>query len=182
MSLEEFKVMVTGHRPDKLFGYNIRADAYTPLRQQIDTVLLDIQKEKQSVACISGMALGADTIFAEEAIKLGLRLLAYIPFKEQSRVWNPADQKHWRDLLDMASFIHITGVLSKGADKWEVSRLLQKRNCDMVDTCDRVIGIWNGDRNGGTFNCLRYAKEKNKEIIIINPKTNVVTLLGGATL
>lgn len=38
----------------------------------------------------------------------------------------------------------------------------------MVDRCDRLIAVWDGS-NGGTGNCVKYAKEVGKPIVVINP-------------
>lgn len=50
---------------------------------------------------------------------------------------------------------------------------MQNRNKKMVDACDKLIAIFDGT-NGGTANCVNYAKYINKEIIIINPKNFLV--------
>ena len=48
---------------------------------------------------------------------------------------------------------------------------MQLRNEWMVDHCDKLIAIFNQDEtSGGTFNCVQYARSKNKDIIFINPK------------
>ena len=48
---------------------------------------------------------------------------------------------------------------------------MQKRNEWMVDNCTQLIGVFDGSP-GGTANCLKYAKNKLKEvdITIINPQ------------
>jgi uncharacterized phage-like protein YoqJ len=45
---------------------------------------------------------------------------------------------------------------------------MQKRNEYMVDKCDKLLAVWNGT-TGGTHNCIKYAKSKGKEIILLNP-------------
>ena len=45
---------------------------------------------------------------------------------------------------------------------------MQTRNEWMVNHCDKLIAVWNGS-DGGTGNCVNYAKSINKEIIYINP-------------
>jgi len=40
----------------------------------------------------------------------------------------------------------------------------------MVDNSSILIAIYDGSKNGGTFNCIEYAKNKGKEIIVIDPK------------
>lgn len=39
----------------------------------------------------------------------------------------------------------------------------------MTDKADLVIALYDGTK-GGTKNCVDYAKKRNKEILIINPK------------
>ena len=35
----------------------------------------------------------------------------------------------------------------------------------MVDNSDKVIAYFNGEKKGGTYNCIKYAESLNKEII-----------------
>ena len=65
---ETIKIALTGHRPQRLGGY----DYYNPLNLSIATKLrehlLSHLKQGKRVHAISGMALGADTIFALVAL------------------------------------------------------------------------------------------------------------------
>ena len=64
------KINVTGHRPNKLFGYDIHTERYDALRHQIKLALFKVVKEfgGKSVEVYSGMALGVDQIFVECAL------------------------------------------------------------------------------------------------------------------
>ena len=44
--------------------------------------------------------------------------------------------------------------------------LMQRRNIWMVDESDYVIAVWDGS-SGGTGNCVKYAKEQDKEITVV---------------
>lgn len=44
--------------------------------------------------------------------------------------------------------------------------LMKKRNEYMVDLADKVIAVWDGSK-GGTYNCVKYAEKKGKEIVRI---------------
>ena len=46
---------------------------------------------------------------------------------------------------------------------------MQKRNEYMVNESDKVIAVCDGSKSG-TYNCIKYAENQNKEIIVINPK------------
>ncbi len=41
---------------------------------------------------------------------------------------------------------------------------MQKRNEYMVDKSNLVLAIWNGDKSGGTWNTIKYAMKKGKNI------------------
>lgn len=46
---------------------------------------------------------------------------------------------------------------------------MQIRNEYMVENCDLLIAVWDKS-DGGTANCVKYAKSQRKNIIYINPK------------
>ena len=48
------------------------------------------------------------------------------------------------------------------------SDCMQKRNKYMVNNSDYIITVWDG-KPSGTGNTVKYAKQKNKKILIINP-------------
>jgi len=75
------KLMVTGHRPKDLGGYS-NNPTQEWIRQELRRILLKAQvRYGTDLEIISGMALGVDTWWAEEALALGVPLLAYVPFK-----------------------------------------------------------------------------------------------------
>ena len=41
----------------------------------------------------------------------------------------------------------------------------------MVDNCDLLIAIYNGEEKGGTAYTVNYARQQGKEILIIDPNT-----------
>ena len=46
---------------------------------------------------------------------------------------------------------------------------MQKRNIWMVDQSNVVVAVWNGEKSGGTYNCIKYAIEKKKPVLVIHP-------------
>lgn len=151
-------VAFTGHRPNKLGGYNLPNQTYIYVCQQIEKTLKELNPEK----IISGMALGVDQWATSIAIKLGIPFIAAIPFIGQERVWPESSKRTYHLLLKKASEQVIVSEGEYTAHK------LQIRNEWMVDRCNKLIAIWNGT-NGGTGNCVNYAKSINKDIIVIDP-------------
>lgn len=159
MFLDTSPVAFTGHRPSKLkCGYNTSGKEYDIIKQNIKRELNILKPEY----CISGMALGIDSIAAEACIELDIPFIAAIPFEGQEKVWPKASQDRYHELLSKAESKHV--VCEGGYVAWK----LQKRNEWMVDKCNLLLAYWDGS-NGGTANCVRYAESKNKLITIIDP-------------
>jgi uncharacterized phage-like protein YoqJ len=142
----------TGHRPDKLGGY----DAYSMI-QVLRFAERVLAHNKPSVV-ISGMALGWDMALAQAAVNLAIPFRAYVPFVGQEQVWPAATRLYYKALLAQAQETKIcsTGGYTKAS--------MQLRNQQMVDDCDVVAALWNGS-DGGTSNCLSYAMFVGKPYI-----------------
>lgn len=144
--------MVTGHRPIKLGGYGPSL-IQQRIRAWLRTELLEAVVGRMGVVAVSGMALGVDQWFAEEAIHLCIPLDCYLPFAEQSTRWPRAAQVHYQSLLDRARAII---VVSKGGYS---PAAMQRRNESMVDAAQRHLAVYDGSP-GGTRNCVEYGKRR----------------------
>ena len=102
------------------------------------------------------MALGADQYFANVCIKLKIPFIAAIPFIGQEAVWPAESKRIYKIILAKAESQHIVSEGGYSAAK------LQLRNEWMVNNCDLLLGIYNGDKSGGTFNCIEYAKKRTR--------------------
>jgi len=178
MNKNEIVTCVTGHRPNKLFGYNIDSDKYKNIRICMSEVILKIIIANLSFTrpyefrFINGGALGIDMIFAEETIKYRnspimsfIRCECAIPCLDQEKNWNKSDQERYHNILNK---MDRKTILYNG--KYPGAWCMQKRNEYMIDKSDYVLAFYDGVSSGGTKNAVDYAKSKNKEIICINPK------------
>lgn len=143
----------TGHRPDKLGGYNPGA------RAKLGAFALKTLEELAPTKVISGMALGWDTALADAALGLKIPLIAAVPFKGQELVWRPEDQERYRAILAQAEKVEI--VCPGGYTLIK----MRARNRWMVDHADTVLALWNGDPQGGTAQCLGYAAHAKKPVV-----------------
>ena len=143
----------TGHRPDKLaWGYKKEGIEFLV---SVATVKLEELKPSE---VISGMALGWDTGLAIAALRLNIPLIAAVPFLGQEKQWPEQSQRLFNRILEKAKRVEI--VCSGEYSAWK----MQVRNNWMVDNSDKVLALWNGTE-GGTSNCVKYARKQNKEII-----------------
>ena len=161
-----YRVSFTGYRPEKL-----------PFRDEDDPRCIDLKKRlsEQIEKLIkdgadeffSGMARGVDMWAAEAVLALkanypNIRLTAVIPCPEQAEKWNAADQALYQDILAKCDKKLTTSPRY-------TSGCMQARNRALVDMCDILIAVFDG-QSGGTANTVNYAKSKGRSTIVIEPE------------
>lgn len=93
-----------------------------------------------------------------------IKLTCAIPCLKQHSKWKKEIYLQWLSIVNKADKVHY--VSEEPYTAW----CLQVRNEWMVDNSDYIIGVWDGTE-GGTANCINYAKKKDKNIVCIHPKT-----------
>lgn len=162
--MERPVICVTGHRPNKLYGYNLIDKRYLELKELFKKFL----KEQNCKEAITGMALGVDTIFALAVIELkeegfDISLHCAVPCFNHTSAWfNKEDIKRYNDILEKADIKKIV------TEAPYAPYVMQKRNEYMVNNADMVLSVHDGSK-GGTYNCVLYAKKKEKSIYNISP-------------
>lgn len=150
----------TGHRPEKLGGYSPR------LLPALGKLAMNELRYQKPDMVISGMALGWDTALAMAAIQLKIPLLAAIAFEGVESKWRFEDQQRFFDILTCADDIIVVTPGPYAA--WK----LHARNKWMVDECDLLLALWDGQHTGGTAACIQYAREVRKN----HPELHIVNL------
>lgn len=157
---------VTGHRPEKLYGYDLTEPRWIKLKGLFKNILL---KEK-ATAGVTGMALGTDQVFAMSVLELkeqgcDIKLVTMLPFKEYSCKWPMESQILFKNILDKADKINY--VYSSLPN---VGHSLQKRNEALVDVVRKLICVWDSSPSG-TKRCIEYADSNGVPLIPVNPRT-----------
>lgn len=177
-------ICFTGHRPNKLFGYDWNTEKNQQIMLKISDAIEDILSKCEvgdEIKFIGGGALGVDQMAISIVNTLKnfypqwINVEIAVPFKNQACKWfNKTDVDRYISQLEEADIVTYVDKLDsykiKGyqEDVYYTAKM-QKRNQYMVDSSDIVIAVWDGT-NGGTGNCVNYAKKQGKEIIYINPK------------
>lgn len=142
MQNNDLIICTTGHRPERL------QQQEKEISEWYAATLASLQPK----VCISGMAKGADQIFATAAIDARVDLWCYFPFKK--RYYTP--QEEW--IMDYA-------VGRKYFFDEYDKRSYFIRDKAMVDDSDIVLAVYDGNPVGGTHITIEYAKQQGKEII-----------------
>ena len=155
----------TGHRPNKLNGYN--AGDNKELLWRIHKEVVNLIENKGVTTFINGLALGVDMWSAKIVIKLKekypqIKLVSAIPCRNHASKWNKESQLMWQEICDKSDEVVLV------TDEEYKSYLMQVRNEWMCNKSDYVIAVWDGS-NGGTGNCVKFAEKQSKEIIRIIP-------------
>ena len=160
------KVCVTGHRPQKIGGY----DETHPTRVWVKDAIREVVGKLKPNYAYTGLALGVDQDFANVCIEEGIPFEAVLPFQGQESKWPEASKFiYWR-LIKKARLRRF--VCDPGYAAWK----LQRRNEDLVDSVGFdgvVIAVWDGSQSG-TANCVRYAHQCDVRVIRINPSTKEI--------
>ena len=158
------KCCCTGHRP-KGFPWkyadksNKKHQAYLlRLRDRIEELVVNESFDY----FISGGALGSDMDFAETVLALKqkykhIRLEIAVPCENQDLKWSIEDKQRYKSIIAQADVVN---VLSRSYTRF----CMLKRNEYMVNSSEKIIAIWNGAEEGGTYYTINYAHKKNKKI------------------
>ena len=142
------RIAVTGHRPKRLKGQ----------QKEVKRWLSEQLNKYKCTEAISGMAQGADQIFAQAAIEKNIPLICCYPYRKN--FFHQEEQK----ILNKAKDIKFISEAYTG------NRVYWFRDKYMVDNCDLLLAVWDGIEAGGTWLTVNYAQKIGKPIVYYNFK------------
>ena len=153
---------VTGHRPEGFpFPRSVTDTRYIQYRRTlfftIEELILDGYDH-----FITGMAEGVDQDFARFVLQHKAQyphilLEAALPYPFRASPYAREAAREKASILSRCDIVReISPVYYQGC--------MQKRNIFMVDKADLVLAVWNGTERGGTWNTIRYARQKERAI------------------
>ena len=147
------RIALTGHRPKRLKGQEDK------IRKWIDEQLEKYNTpENGRVYAFSGMAQGADQIFAKSAINHGCFTICCFPYRKKN--FHP-EVKAIMNKANSNRFI---------SEKYTGNKVYWLRDKYLVDNCDVLLAVWDGKKKGGTWITVKYAQEIGKSIIFYDFK------------
>ena len=164
------KLAFTGHRPEALpFGENELSAASVRMKAMILTEIMDCAAKGCNVF-LQGGARGGDLIFAEQVLIVkateypDIQLITVVPHEGQANSWSEAWRDRYFRVLELSTDV-ITLSSRYTRDCYHV------RNRYLVDNADKLLALYNGGATGGTAYTVQYARQKNKEVVVIDPNT-----------
>lgn len=131
---------------------------------QLDHVLA---RSLGNLTGVTSLAAGADQLFAQRVIDRGGAIEVIVPFAGYERTFtSPSGRLGYESLLRSAA--RVETLERRGSDE-EAFFAAGKR---VVDVSELVVAVWNGKPAaglGGTGDVVRYAREKQKGVIHMNP-------------
>lgn len=159
------RIGFTGHRPDKLYGYDYQVESYGELYKAVDNwIKSNIPKIDHAVF---GGALGFDQLAFELIKKYKVNMLLALPYPSFGENWYNNIHK---DILESQKQHADTLIYISDNDN-HYTRKLMKRNEYIVNNSDILIACWNGSSKGGTANTIRNALVKGIPVYRVNPMT-----------
>lgn len=163
-----YHISITGHRPGRLKGgYDLEHPLHISLFNEIYEILEYFVGSKQHVTLHTGMALGADTVFALAGVQLKqqypnqVTLVAEIPCLGQELRWSKQDQSLYRELL---TYMDVQTIYQK---KYTKSCMFE-RNSGMVKASDLVLAVYDGSGKGGTHHAVEEARRLGKDLYMFD--------------
>ena len=144
--MNEIRIAVTGHRYQRIKGQEKRIEKW------IEEYIIIISQFYGRVILIDGVAQGVDQIAALVALKMGVQVSCYFPYRKKLY----GVQEYIAENAAEVRFIR---------DKFQIGCYIE-RDRRMVDDCDLLLAVWDGKKNGGTWQTYKYALDMGVDIIL----------------
>lgn len=162
----------TGHRWQDLNGKDPQDNVELIMKSR--EVIIDLIENHGVKYFYNGMAIGYDQWMAKVIIALRrdfyphIKLICAVPCKGQWKAWvqyNPEDVFEWMSVFEEADIVEYSH------DGYYEHWVLPHRNKYMADRGLYCIAGWSGKESGGTWDCVKYSRKKERKITIIDVNT-----------
>jgi hypothetical protein len=154
-------------------GHQDLADesAWSWVRQTLETIVAD---QPTPVQAVSSLARGADQLLSEIVLNAGGSLYVVIPFPGYEWTFSGKHLERFRTLVAKAQREVTPPAENDEASFWAAGQRV-------VDLSSLLIAVWDGKAArglGGTADVVRYAMERHKPVVHLNPDRRIVERLG----
>lgn len=164
--LETHGVVVTGHRPPELGGYDANRIADGVRRRLVEILRAKAQVDTELVVA-TGLGLGAEQLGAEAAAEADIPYVAVLAFPDPDSVWPDASRRHFRKLLDGAEQV-IVHTKKPPRSKQQAGAAIARRDAWLAAHNHEAVVVWDGtDRAVGKT--VRTLEESLDDVWIVEP-------------
>lgn len=173
MNRERLVCAFTGHRPQSFpWGYN-EGDSRCQELKDVFSKQICLLVHKGYVDFLSGMAQGVDVWAAQTVLALReknpkVKLHCILPCIKQEKSWPPEAKERYYSIIKQAdSRVYANRTYYNGC--------MLDRNKFMVDRANLLFAVYSGVSMSGTGSTVNYARQKHREILILDPLSLGVT-------
>lgn len=135
-------LVVTGHRPTELGGYEDNETA-RGVRDHLIDIFMAKRRLHPDLKIMTGMSLGAETLAAEAARDAAIPYVAVLAFPRMDERWPEESRHRYRGLLDSASeTITLQNVQPDTTAK--ASAAFKRRDAWLARHADEAVVVWDG--------------------------------------
>jgi ribonuclease HI/uncharacterized phage-like protein YoqJ len=140
------KVLVAGHRPPELGGYDANPVAEAT-RAKLTEILAAKRELHPDLVVLTGLGLGAEQLGAEAAGAAGVPYVAVLAYPDPDKVWPEASRYRFRRLREGAQ-AEVVLQAKAPTSKQQAGAALARRDAWLARHADEAVAVWDGDDDG----------------------------------
>ena len=141
MSHEGPLVVITGHRPTELGGWDLANPIADGLRRQLTEILRAKKQVDPDVRVATGLGLGAEMLAAEAALMAAVPYVAVLAFEGLESRWPEKTQRRFSELRADAAKVEVLSSAPEGAEGFAKS--MRKVDSWLAQHGTEAVVIWN---------------------------------------
>ena len=135
-----FRLVVGGHRPPELGGYEVNPTA-DRIRSQLAALLAAERQLHPDLVVLTGLGLGAEQLAAEAAAEAGVPYVVVLPYPEQDALW-PAESRRAYERLLAASTGQVVLQSKPPPTRQQAGAALRRRDAWLARNADEAVIVW----------------------------------------
>ena len=136
------RLVVTGHRPPDLGGYDDNPVA-SAVRRQLVEIFAAKRSMHDDLVAMTGMGLGAEQLGAEAAVEAGVPFVAVLPYPDPDAMWPEASRRRFRSLVEAAAGTVLL-QMKKPETKLKAGAALARRDAWLARHAHEAVVVWDG--------------------------------------
>ena len=137
-------VLVAGHRPTALGGYDEGNPVAAGVRRRLAEVLAAKRDLEPDLVVVTGLLLGAEQIAADAARDAGVPYAAVLGFPELDGAWPASSRRRFETLVDAADQV-VELERKAPSSPQQVGAALRRRDAWLARNVDEALLVWDGE-------------------------------------